>query len=76
MEQSVDGMKLQTETYSGNFIPLNLPELFQGCEKLEKVSGSSLHPLLLKLGVLTTTLRGHIFLRHLSRTSLLFYKIL
>jgi hypothetical protein len=31
-------MKLHTEKYSKDFIPHNLPELFQGCEKLEKSS--------------------------------------
>jgi hypothetical protein len=36
MERSVDGMKLHREKYSGDFIPYNLPELFQGSEKLEK----------------------------------------
>ncbi len=34
MVRSVDGMKLLREKYSGYFIPYNLPELFQGCEKL------------------------------------------
>jgi hypothetical protein len=38
MGRSVDGMKLQREKYSGDFIPNNLPELFQGCEKLEKLT--------------------------------------
>jgi hypothetical protein len=38
MERSVDGMKLHTEKYSGDFILLNLPELFQGCEIAEKVT--------------------------------------
>ncbi len=28
-------MKLHREKYSGDFIPNNLTELFQGCEKLE-----------------------------------------
>jgi hypothetical protein len=36
MEQSVAGMKLHREKYSGDFIPYNMPELFQSCEKLEK----------------------------------------
>jgi hypothetical protein len=36
MERSVDGMKLYTEKYPGDFIPQNLPELFQGCEDLKK----------------------------------------
>jgi hypothetical protein len=35
-------MKLHRETYSGDFIPYNLPELFQGCEKLEKLPGREL----------------------------------
>ncbi len=30
---TVDGMKLRREKYSGDFIPYNLPELFQGCDK-------------------------------------------
>jgi hypothetical protein len=36
MERSVDGMKSHRVNYSGEFIPFNLRELFQGCEKLEK----------------------------------------
>ncbi len=39
MEQRVDEMKYEgtyREKYSGDFIPYNLPELFQGCEKLDK----------------------------------------
>jgi hypothetical protein len=32
----VDGMKVHKEKYSRDSIPYNLPELFQGCEKLEK----------------------------------------
>jgi hypothetical protein len=37
MGRSVDGLKLhRKKKYSGDFIPYNLPELFQGCEKLEK----------------------------------------
>ncbi len=42
MERSVDGMNLHREKYSGDFIPYNLPELFQGCEKLEKYPGLEL----------------------------------
>jgi hypothetical protein len=38
MERSVDGMKLQREKCAVDFIPYNLPELFQGCEKLNKCS--------------------------------------
>ncbi len=34
MERTVDGMKLHKEKYSRDFIPYNLPELFQGSEKL------------------------------------------
>jgi hypothetical protein len=41
MERSVDGMKLHTEKYSGDFIPYNLPQLFQGCEKLGKFTRPS-----------------------------------
>jgi hypothetical protein len=33
-----DGMKLQREKYSDDFKPYYLPELFQGCEKLEKIA--------------------------------------
>jgi hypothetical protein len=38
MEQSVDEILIgkYREKYSRDFIPYNLPELFQGCEKLEK----------------------------------------
>ncbi len=36
MERSLDGK------YSGDFIPYNLPELFQGCEKFEKLPGREL----------------------------------
>ncbi len=36
--RGVDGMKLQRETYSDDFIPYNLPKLFQGSEKLEKIT--------------------------------------
>jgi hypothetical protein len=42
MERSVNGMKLHREKYSGDFIPYNLPELFQGREKLEKLPGREL----------------------------------
>jgi hypothetical protein len=35
-------MKLHREKYPGDFIPYNLPELFQGCEKLEKYRGLEL----------------------------------
>ncbi len=31
-------MKLHREKYSGDFIPYNLPEFFQGSEKLEKIT--------------------------------------
>jgi hypothetical protein len=44
MERSVDGMKLHTEKYSGDFISENLPELFQGCENLEKFTRLDLAP--------------------------------
>jgi hypothetical protein len=37
MDRSIDGMKLHTEKYSEDYIPCNLPESFQGCEKLEKI---------------------------------------
>jgi hypothetical protein len=37
MERSVDGMKLLREKYYEDFIPYNLPELFQGSEKLDKI---------------------------------------
>jgi hypothetical protein len=37
-------MKLHTEKYSGDFIQLNMPELFQGCEKLEKFIRLELAP--------------------------------
>ncbi len=40
MERSVDGMKLHREKYSGDFIPYNSPELFQGSDKLEKFTCS------------------------------------
>jgi hypothetical protein len=36
----VDGMKLHREKYLGDFIPNNLPELFQGSEKLEKFTSA------------------------------------
>jgi hypothetical protein len=39
MEWSVNGIKLHRVQYSGDFIPYNLPELFQGSEKLEKFTG-------------------------------------
>jgi hypothetical protein len=32
------GIKLHREKYSDDFLPYNLPELFQGCEKLEKIA--------------------------------------
>jgi hypothetical protein len=38
--RSVDGTKLHRGTHSGDFIPYNLPEFFQGCEKLEKFTGA------------------------------------
>jgi hypothetical protein len=40
-ECTVDGMKLHREKYSGDFIPHNLPEFFQGSEKLEKFTRAS-----------------------------------
>ncbi len=39
IEWSVDGMKLHWEKYSGDFIPYNLPELFQRCETQKDASG-------------------------------------
>jgi hypothetical protein len=39
MERSVDGMKFHREKYSGDCIPNKLPELFQGSEKLEILTG-------------------------------------
>jgi hypothetical protein len=45
IERSVDGMKLYREKYSGDFIPYNLPELFQGSEKLEKFTWARTHVL-------------------------------
>ncbi len=36
MEQSVVGMQLHRENYSGDLILYNMPEFFQSCEKLEK----------------------------------------
>jgi hypothetical protein len=41
MERSVDGKKLhrkKLEKYSGDFIPYNVPQFFQGSEKLEKLT--------------------------------------
>ncbi len=38
IERGVDWIKLQREKYSDDFIPYNLPDLFQGCEKLEKIA--------------------------------------
>jgi hypothetical protein len=38
IERSADGIKLHREKYNRDFIPYNLPELFQGCEKLEKLT--------------------------------------
>jgi hypothetical protein len=43
MERSVNGMKLHREKYFGDFIPYNLTELFQGCEKLEKFTSPVFH---------------------------------
>ncbi len=42
MERSVDGMKLHGEKYSGDIIPYNLPELFQGFEKFTGIKYLSL----------------------------------
>ncbi len=53
MERNVDGMKLHREKYSEDFIPYNLPELFQRYEKLEKTWARTCT----QIGVLTTTLR-------------------
>jgi hypothetical protein len=39
---AVNEMKLHREKYSGDVIPYNLPELFQGSEKLEKITGREL----------------------------------
>ncbi len=55
MERSVERMKLHREKYSGDFIPYNQPELFQGCEKLEKFT---------ILGVPTGTTETHFFYDH------------
>jgi hypothetical protein len=39
------GLKLHGEKYSGDFIPYNLPELFQGSEKQEKLTWARTHVL-------------------------------
>jgi hypothetical protein len=39
-----DGMKLHREKYPGDFIPYSKPELFQGCEKLEKYTWGGREP--------------------------------
>jgi hypothetical protein len=54
-ERSVDEMKLDREKYSGDFFPYNLPELFQGSEKLEKFTWARTHVL---PRLLTTRLRN------------------
>ncbi len=38
MERNVDGMKLHMEKNSEDFIPYNLPELFQGSKEVAKFS--------------------------------------
>jgi hypothetical protein len=42
MERSVDRMKLHREKYSEDFIPYNLPALFQRCKKLGNLTGQEL----------------------------------
>jgi hypothetical protein len=44
MERSVDG-KIHREKFSGDLIPHNLPELFQGSEKQEKFTWARTHVL-------------------------------
>ncbi len=59
MERSVhvDKMKLHRVKYSGDFIPYNLTELFQGWWKTWKIYlGAILRPLPFRLSELTTTL--------------------
>jgi hypothetical protein len=48
MEWSVEEIKLHTihmGKYSGDFILYNLPELFQGCEKMENLQVANSPPL-------------------------------
>ncbi len=55
MEHSVAGMKLDRENYSGDFIPYNMPELFQSCENWKNLPW---------LGVPTGTTETHFFYDH------------